>query len=322
MSLKLNRMKYLSVGVLAICLCCLSPRGWTQEANTSNDNFSLNVDVELVQLSVSVLDKEGRAVEGLRKDDFHVFEGGVQQELSLFRHEDIPLSVGLAIDNSGSMHNKRERVNSAALTFARESNPEDETFIVNFDDSVYLEQEFTGNINDLINALSKLDTRGETALYDAVYLSSEHLGQGKKDKKAILLITDGEDNASKLSLNRVVDALRQSKVTLYAIGLLDEDNRGFLNKSPSKKAKSALQKFAELTGGQAYFPESLTEIEGLCRRIAHDLRSQYTIGYTPTNKNHDGSWREVTVTVDPPKNLRNVTVRTKPGYYAPRPPSP
>src|SRR5207249_11940248 len=208
MYLKMNRMKYLSVGVLAICLCCLSPRGWTQEANTSNDNFSLNVDVEIVQLCVSVLDKEGRAVEGLRKDDFHVFEGGVQQELSLFRHEDIPLSVGLAIDNSGSMHNKRERVNSAALTFARESNPEDETFIVNFDDSAYLEQDFTGSIGDLIDALDNIDARGETALYDAVYLSADHVKAGKKDKKVLLLITDGEDNVSKYDINKVYESVK------------------------------------------------------------------------------------------------------------------
>src|SRR5436309_7448320 len=186
------------------------------EKQDKDKDYTLSVVVEEVQLPISVLDKDGRPVNGLTKNDFAIFEDNVQQQIQIFKHEDIPLSLGLIIDNSGSMRNKRERVNSAALTFARESNPEDETFIVNFDDSVYLEQEFTGNINDLINALSKLDTRGETALYDAVYLSSEHLGQGKKDKKAILLITDGADNASKLSLNRVVDALRQSKVTLYA----------------------------------------------------------------------------------------------------------
>jgi Ca-activated chloride channel family protein len=317
----MNRIKHLSAGIFAIALCCFSLSGQAQESKNDDSNFSLSVDVELVQLPVSVFDRDGRVVEGLTKSDFHVFEGGVQQQISFFKHEDIPLSVALVIDNSGSMHNKRERVNSAALTFARESNPQDETFIVNFDDMVYLEQDFTGSMDDLINALSNLDTRGETALYDAVYLSSAHLEEGKKDKKAILLISDGEDNKSQFSMNKAVEALRQSKVTLYAIGLLDEDNRGFFNKSPSKKARSALQKFAEVTGGQAYFPESLSEIEGLCKRIAHDLRSQYTVGYTPMNRNRDGSWRDVTVKVDPPKNLKNVIVRTKPGYYAPRVPA-
>src|SRR5207237_9446864 len=148
---------------------------------------------------------------------------GVLQEISLFRHEDIPVSIGLVIDNSGSMHNKRERVNRAALTFARESNPEDETFIVNFDDQAYLQQDFTHNINDLVAALADLDTRGETALYDSLYLSAEHLDQGKKDKKAILLITDGEDNKSTYNLDKVLAKLRASRVTVYTIGLLEEN---------------------------------------------------------------------------------------------------
>jgi len=318
----MNRINLLSVGIFAVALWLLSVPGRAQEQKSGDRDFSLNVDVELVQLPVSVLDKEGRVIEGLTKNDFHVFEGGVQQEISFFKHEDIPLSAGLVIDNSASMHNKRALVNEAALTFARESNPQDETFIVDFDDSAYLEQDFTPSIDDLIKALSFLDTRGETALYDAIYLSNEHLRDAKKDKKAILLITDGEDNKSQFSLNKVVEALRQSPVMLYAIGLLDEYKRGFLNKSPSNKGKSALQKFAEITGGQAYFPQSLSEIDGLCKRIAHDLRSQYTIGYTPTNKNLDGSWREVTVRVDPPRNSKNAIVRTKPGYYARRLPTP
>jgi len=318
----MNRIDLFSVGIFAMALCSLSIPGRAQEPKTADSNFSLNVDVDLVQLPVSVVDREGRVIEGLTKNDFHVFEQGAPQEITFFKHEDIPLSVGLVIDNSGSMHNKRALVNEAALNFARESNPQDETFIVDFDDNAYLEQDFTPSIDDLMRALSFLDTRGETALYDAVYLANEHLRDGKKDKKAILLITDGEDNKSQFPLVRVVEALRQSQVTLYAIGLLDEDRRGFLNRSPSTKAKSALQKFAEITGGQAYFPQSLSEIDGLCKRIAHDLRSQYTIGYTPTNKNLDGSWREVTVRVDAPRNLKTAIVRTKPGYYARRLPNP
>jgi VWFA-related protein len=282
-------------------------------------DYTLSVDVELVQLPISVLDRDGRPVNGLTKDHFTVFEDDTEQEIKLFKHEDIPLSLGLVIDNSGSMRNKRERVNSAALTFVRESNPEDETFIVNFDDSAYLEQEFTGSIGDLIDALDNLDTRGETALYDAVYLSVDHAKAGKKDKRAILLISDGEDNTSKYGLNKVIEALRESKVTLYAIGLLEENDQrgGLFKKSPSKKAKEVLQQFAELTGGQAFFPKSLDEVEDLCKMIAHDLRNHYTIGYTPSNRKLDGSWREVRVKVNPPKNVSKVTVRTKQGYYAP-----
>ena len=272
-----------------------------------------------MNLPVSVLDKEGRPVDGLTKDHFQVFEDNTLQQIKLFKHEDIPLSLGLVIDNSGSMRNKRERVNSAALSFVRESNPEDETFIVNFDDSAYLEQDFTGSIGDLIDALDNLDTRGETALYDAVYLSVDHVKAGKKDKKALLLISDGEDNVSKYGFNKVVEALRESKVTLYAIGLLeDNDQRGGLfKKPPSKKAKENLEKFAEITGGQAYFPKSLDEVEELVKDIAHDLRNHYTIGYTPTNRKMDGAWREIRVKVNPPKNVSKVSVRSKQGYYAP-----
>jgi VWFA-related protein len=218
------------------------------------------------------------------------------------------------------MRNKRERVNSAALAFVRESNPDDETFIVNFDDSAYLEQDFTGSIGDLVDALDNIDARGETALYDAIYLSADHVKAGKKDKKAILLITDGEDNVSKYNLNKVMDALRQSKVTLYAIGLLEEDDDrgGLFHKAPSKRAKEELVKFAEITGGQAFFPKNLDEVEDITKRIAHDIRNHYTITYTPTNSNLDGTYREITVKITPPKSSGKITWHAKPGYTAPK----
>ena len=218
------------------------------------------------------------------------------------------------------MRNKRERVNSAALAFVRESNPDDETFIVNFDDSAYLEQDFTGSIGDLIDALDNIDARGETALYDAVYLSADHVKSGKKDKKALLLITDGEDNVSKYGFNKVIEVLKQSKVTLYTIGLLEENDQrgGLFKKAPSKKAKEDLQKFAEITGGQAFFPKNIDEVEELVKHIAHDLRNHYTISYTPTNAKLDGTYREVAVKVNPPKNSGKITWHTKQGYYAPK----
>src|SRR6185436_907918 len=287
-----------------------------------NQDFTLSVDVELVQLPISVLDANGRPVDGLAKDNFQIFEDNTLQQIKLFQHEDIPLSLGLVIDNSGSMRNKRERVNSAALSFVRESNPEDETFIVNFDDSAYLEQDFTGSIGDLIDALENIDARGETALYDALYLAADKVTKdGKKDKKALLLISDGEDTASKYGINKVIEALRQSKVTLYAVGLLEEDDQrgGLFKKPPSKKAKDDLLKFAEITGGQAYFPKSLDEVEELVKHIAHDIRNHYTISYTPTNANLDGTWREITVKINAPKNLPKFTWKTKQGYYAPKP---
>jgi Ca-activated chloride channel homolog len=289
-------------------------------ARPQNEDFTFSVDVQLVQLPVSVLDKDGHPVSGLEKDNFQIFEDGVQQEVTFFKHEDIPLSVGLVIDNSGSMHNKRERVNSAALSFAKESNPDDETFIVNFDDAVYLEQDFTSNIADLVAALSHLDTRGQTALYDALYLSADHLNNGKKDKKALLLISDGEDNASKFGLDRVLAKMRESKIIVYAIGLLEpNDERGsFFGKSPSKKDREVLEKFAQTTGGRAYFPKSVDEVGELCRRIARDLRNHYTLGYTPSNRKLDGTWRKIEVRISPARPLSKMTVRTKEGYYSPK----
>lgn len=294
-------------------------KGESELQKADDNDFTLSVDVELVQLPVSVLDKEGRPVNGLTVNNFQIFENNVKQQIKLFKHEDIPISLGLVIDNSGSMRNKRERVNSAALTFVRDSNPDDETFIVNFDDSAYLEQDFTGSIGDLIDALDNLDTRGETALYDAVYLSVDHVMKGRQDKKAILVITDGEDNVSKYGFNKVLEALRESKVTLYAIGLLeDHDQRGGLfHAPPSKKAKAVLEKFAETTGGQAFFPKSLDEVEEIVKTIAHDIRNHYTIGYTPTNRKLDGTWREVKVKLNPPRGVSKPSVRTKLGYYAP-----
>src|SRR5438874_7553650 len=285
-----------------------------------DSGYTLSVETLEVQLPISVVDKEGRPVDGLNQENFQVFEDKVQQTIKTFKHEDIPLSLGLIIDNSGSMRNKRERVNSSALAFVRESNPDDETFIVNFDDSAYLEQDFTGSIGDLIDALDNIDARGETALYDAIYLSAEHVKNGKKDKRALLLITDGEDNVSKYGVNKVIEALKQSKVTLYTVGLLeDNDQRGGLfKKPPSKKAKDDLQKFAEITGGQAFFPKNIDEVEELVKHIAHDLRNHYTISYTPTNAKLDGSYREIAVKVNPPKNLGKITWHTKQGYYAPK----
>jgi Ca-activated chloride channel homolog len=305
----------LRVGTTLVLLMFIGST-FAQDTGNQDKDFSVSVDVQLVQLPVSVLDKDGRPINGLGKNDFEVFEDGVSQEISFFKHEDVPLSMGLVIDNSGSMHNKRERVNDAALSFVRESNPEDEAFIVNFDDAAYLEQDFTNKMDDLIRALGFLDTRGETALYDALYLSAVHVTEGKKDKKALLVITDGEDNRSKYSLDKVLAKLRELKVTVYAIGLLEEeDARG---KSTLKKARDVLQKFADTTGGQAFFPKSVDQIGELCHRIAHDLRNQYTLGYTPSNQKLDGSWRKITVRLNSFRSPSRVTVRAKEGYYAPK----
>jgi VWFA-related protein len=309
-----------AIGILLSSFALLAQDRSQPQKSDKDKGYTLSVETLEVQLPISVLDKEGRPVDGLTKDHFQIFEDKVQQTIKTFKHEDIPLSIGLIIDNSGSMRSKRERVNSAALAFVRESNPDDETFIVNFDDSAYLEQDFTGSIGDLIDALDNIDARGETALYDAIYLSADHVKAGKKDKRALLLITDGEDNVSKYGINKVIEALKQSKVTLYTVGLLEENDQrgGLFKKPPSKKAKEDLEKFAEITGGQAFFPKNLDEVEELVKHIAHDLRNHYTVSYTPTNAKLDGSYREISVKVNAPKNLGKISWHTKQGYYAPK----
>src|SRR5436189_3207524 len=200
-----------SVAIVLFSLVVFAQERTQPQKNQSDKGYTLSVETLEVQLPISVLDREGRPLNGLTKENFQIFEDQVQQTIKTFKHEDIPLSLGLIIDNSGSMRNKRERVNSSALAFVRESNPDDETFIINFDDSAYLEQDFTGSIGDLIDALENIDARGETALYDALYLASAKvMKDGKRDKKVLLVVSDGEDNASKYGINKVIEALRQS----------------------------------------------------------------------------------------------------------------
>ena len=317
------RLTLIAAVALSGCLALFAqdPKQPQNQPQKQGKEYTIKADVELVLETVSVLDKEGRPFDGLTKDNFQVFEDNVSQQIESFRHEDSPISLGLVIDNSGSMRNKRERVNSAALTFVRDSNPEDETFIINFDDQAYLEQDFTGSIGDLVDALDNIDTRGETALNDAIWLSVNKAKEGKREKKALLLITDGEDDASKYNLEKVLAHLKESKVTLYAIGLLEENDErgGLFHAAPSKKAKDALLKYAEVSGGAAYFPKTVDEVEAICKKIATDLRNNYTIGYIPKNSKLDGTWRDVKVTLTPPKGvtLKQLTVGYKQGYVAP-----
>jgi Ca-activated chloride channel family protein len=276
---------------------------------------SISVDVELVQLSVSVQDKHGLPVQGLQRQHFAVYEDKVLQDISLFKQEDIPLSVALVVDTSGSMLSKLNRVNSAAMTFVRESNPADETAIVTFGTSVTLDQRFTSNTDELSRSLAGIVPDGYTALYDAVFQAAKYLREkGSQDKKVLLVISDGDDNRSKYKLKEVLESIRESKIIVYSIGLLTSD----ANSLPyATEGKKALKQFAEVTGGAAFFPIGVKEVEQVCKRIARDLRNQYTIGYKPSNDKMDGSWRKIVVHVGGSKTVPKVTVHTKQGYYAP-----
>src|SRR5262245_32426182 len=289
----------------SLALIFLSAVGLTFAQTIENRDYKLSVDVELVQLPVSVIDKHSLPVRGLPQEYFSVYEDKVLQNISLFKQEDMPLSICMVIDVSGSMVDKLNRLKAAVATFMRVSNPDDEFAIVSFGGEVTLEQDFNGNRGSLSRALNDMSNNHGTALYDAVYLSSKYLAHnGSRETKVMLLVTDGEDNNSKYDLKQVLRAVGESKITVYTVGLLSFSG---YDDTPKK----SLQQMADVTGGASFFPKKVSEVEEICTRIARDLRNQYTIGYRPSNRNLDGSWRKVVVRLNVPKNTPNLKVRTK-----------
>lgn len=286
---------------------------------TSNSQGgSIKVDVNLVVLHTTVLDDRGRFAEGLKQDNFRVLEDKVEQKLAVFKREDVPVSMGLVIDNSGSMRDKRPRVNEAALTLVQTSNPSDEAFVVNFNDDFYLDldKDFTNSIPELKEALERIDSRGSTALYDAVIGSLDHLKKASKDKRVLLVVTDGEDNTSHNTLDKAIREVQKTDTVIYTIGLLSEES-----KKNSKKAKKALEQLAQASGGLAFFPENVDDVHNICEQVARDIRNQYTLAYYPTNTRRDGTYRAVQVEVIPPRGRGKLVARTRNGYYAPGSPS-
>jgi Ca-activated chloride channel homolog len=298
--------------------------GAQQAPPEKKGEFKINVDVNLVVLHATVLDRRGgRPVDDLGRDSFRVYEDGVPQKLSVFSHADIPVTMGIVIDDSGSMREKRPGVNAAALTFVKTSNVQDQAFVVNFNDVYYLDTpgDFASNLEDLKSALDKIDSRGGTALYDAVNAALDHLKLGNRDKKVLLAITDGEDNASRYTFEQLVATAQKSNAVIYCIGLLGEEQPGGLFKmkgGEAKKAAKVLKQLAEFTGGQAYFPKTLNDVESTCVKIAHDIRDQYTLAYYPSNTRKDGTFRTVRVEALGPDRRTKLLVRTRTGYYAPR----
>lgn len=281
-----------------------------QSPDTDNGTFVFKKQVEEVVLHATVIDNKQHIVTNLDKQNFTVYEDGHPQTITSFRHEDIPVAMCIVIDNSGSMREKREKVNDAALNLVRASNPNDEVCVVNFNDEYYLDQDFTSNVNKLKQGLEKIEARGGTALYDAVVASSTHLKQNAKlEKRVIIVVTDGDDNESSETLEQAVRRLQaENGPTVYAIGILEKDEH-------IRHARRALQVMCERTGGIAFLPSTLDEVDAISRSIAHDIRSQYTIGYKPTTPQTQGGYREVKVDARAP-NYGKLTVRTKSGYYA------
>jgi VWFA-related protein len=280
--------------------------------NKADDSsaYVIKQDVDEVMLHASVMDDKQHIVTNLDKSAFTVFEDGKPQNIISFHHVDIPVAMGIIIDNSGSMREKRAKVNQAALNLVRSSNPKDEVFVVNFNDEQYLDQDFTNDLLKLKEALEKIDARGGTALYDAVVASADHLKQNARlEKKVIFVVTDGEDNASSETLEQAVKQLQlENGPSVYAIGILGDEEH-------PKRARKALQIICDRTGGIAFFPKTLDEVDEISRTIANEIRNQYAIGYKPTNPKKAGDFRQIHVEAKA-KGHNKLTVRTKTGYYA------
>src|ERR1700719_4027102 len=281
---------------------------------TSGQDSKIRVDVNLVVLHTTVIDDRGRFADGLKQESFRVLEDKAEQKLSVFKREDVPVSMGLVIDNSGSMRDKRPRVNQAAITLVEASNPQDEAFVVNFNDDFYLDldKDFTNSVPELKEALERIDSRGSTALYDAVIGSLDHLKKASKDKRVLLIVTDGEDNTSHNSLDKTIREVQKTDTVIYTIGLLSEES-----KKNSKRAKKALEQIAQASGGLAFFPENVDDVHNICEQVARDIRNQYTLAYYPSNTKRDGTYRTVQVEVIPPRGRGKLVARTRNGYYAP-----
>lgn len=273
--------------------------------------FQISVDVALVVLEATIRDHEGHSVSQLKREDFAVFEDGRPQEIRLFRHEDTPVAVGLVIDHSGSMREKLEEVTSGARAFVRASNSRDQMFVVNFNETVSeglpKGVRFSDSVGQLGAAVWGQPAAGTTALYDAIIEGLTRLQEGAREKKVLIVISDGGDNASKAPLDRVLKMAEQSNAMIYTIGIFEPDDP---DGNPG-----VLRRLAHQTGGQAFFPAQITETVEICERIAKDIRDQYTIGYSSAREKRDGTYHKIKLTAHSTK-VGKLSVRTRAGYSA------
>jgi Ca-activated chloride channel family protein len=305
-------MRLLSSLLAILLLLCwaASPQAAKPPANpSSGDDVTFRADTRLVVLPISVADKNGKLVTDLKQNAFKVFENGVEQPIKIFKREDVPVSLGIIIDNSGSMKEKRQKVEIASLDMVKASNPQDEVFIVNFNDEAWLDVPMTSDIKAMQAGVERIDSRGGTAMRDAISMSIDYLKkEGKRQKKVLLVITDGNDNASTINLEKLVSRAQQNEVLLFAIGLLNEEER-----HEARIAKRALDTIARESGGLTFYPKGVADVDQIALQVAHEIRNQYTIAYSPTVPQMDGSFRQIKVTVNGPGHP---LVRTRTGYYA------
>ncbi|HEV2800611.1 MAG TPA: VWA domain-containing protein [Pyrinomonadaceae bacterium] len=307
-----------------------SPAAGEQAGEEIDPDEVVKVDTSLVNLNVRVIDRANRPVNDVRQEDFKVYEDGVQQQIFSFTRAEVPISYGLVVDNSGSMKTQLDKVIDATRIIIDQNKPGDETFLERFvgSDEISILQDFTANKEDLFDAMDKMHTEGgQTAVLDAVYLAAEHVGKHKKGdplsdkrRRALILVTDGEDRSSFYNQAKLFEFLRENDVQIYIIGFVNEleAEGGIIRKSPKEKAVNLLNKLATETGGRAFYPTSLTELPQIADEITRDLRTQYVVSYSPTNKRRDGTFRKVTVRIEDSGRRDKRIAITRPGYTAPR----
>jgi len=306
--------KFASTALLALVSLVPVHRAHSQAPGDGEtpDPFKISVNLNLVVLPVTVRDRKGGFATDLSQENFEVFEDGVRQSIRLFRHEDIPVTVGLVVDHSGSMHNKISDVLTAAQVFVGTSNPEDQMFVVNFNERVTLGLPpaipFTDRVGEIESAVFNAPVTGETALYDALGVALDRLKTGNREKKVLVVISDGGDNASLATLPQILKKAEESSAIMYTIGIFDQDD-------PDQNA-GVLRRLAKETGGEAFFPAQFGEAVAICKDIARDIRHQYTLGYVSGNTKSGGQRTVRVVAKSPGKDLM---VRTRPGYLAETP---
>jgi Ca-activated chloride channel family protein len=307
-----KRYNPLILAAIAILLTAMWTRAIPAHEHLSdNSQGTIKVDVDLVLVNAGVTDSDGRTVTGLEKQNFQLWEDKVEQKIEYFSGEDTPVSIGLIFDATGSMSDKISRARDAAVAFLKTGNPEDEYFLITFSQQPRLEETFTTDISRLQNRMLFTGTKGLTPLFDAVYLGLEQMKSANNKRKALLLITDGEDNHSRYSFFDVKEFLREQDVQIFAIGIVDSTEDLALGRS----GRTTIEDLVDVSGGRAFFPESAEELEDICSKIAIELRNEYVLGYHPSNDTKDGRWRKIRVKVSPPKGATRLSVHARSGYY-------
>jgi Ca-activated chloride channel family protein len=305
-------MRRLYVAVLAIGLLCPPIVPLSAQQDDTTIGKSLKVDVELVLINASVTDARSRAVTDLEQGQFRIWEDKIEQKVEYFSSEDVPASIGIIFDVSGSMGGNLPAAKQAASKFLNTGNLQDEYFLIEFSDLPKITQGFTARVSNIETRLTGTFAGGSTALFDAIYVGLKKVATGMHSKKALILITDGEDNSSRYTFSELKEFVREQDVQVYSIALLST----FSSLGNSLGLRPRVAEISEVTGGQAYFPKSVRELEGICARIAVDMKNQYVIGYRSTNQVKDGGWRKVQLKVSPKEGQARLSVRSRTGYYA------